>query len=262
MSVKELILGEPRLCAYWPKSDKLSRLGYFIPSRQSNTQHDLKRFKFELLERGAVSNMSGAHIPICPSCPSTEYCRPLRLRNSAFELSHSQADKLHNFNSSITFDFRRPIYSPDFFDLFKRYVVERHGNTSTHMTGFGPENFKRLLEESAWMVVAKEKVSGTLVSFALIDDFADSFSLEYMVYYTGFKKLSPGISTILKVASLLKESCPNGHLYFGSWSPNSPKIGYKSDFIGLEIYSESGWQPIERNPSQIPPPALDHLLNF
>ena len=35
------------------------------------------------------------------------------------------------------------------------------------------------------------------------------------------------------------------YVYLGYWVPNSEKMGYKSDFSGIEIFSNGAWQRLD-----------------
>ena len=251
-----------KLCSYWPLGTKTCQMMFLVAAQHKNMSETEKRaFKFEMMEKGATSNMDGTvNIPTCLDCVRDHFCRAVRIKNDQFHLSKSQQKKVDVFLQNFECIIERPVYRQDLFLLFKQYLFARHSNTNTQMVKYTGEDFQSLLQHPAWIMVARSKQSRVPVSFALIDQHKDDFCLEYLAYDIHKMKYSPGLSSILTAADFLKTAYPAGHLYLGSWSPGSPKLGYKNQFNGLEIRGKNGWLPLSRHagPSMAPqPPSID-----
>lgn len=251
-----------KFCGYWPLGLRNSRIVQIAPDDAVTGREELRGFKFEQLARGAVSSVTSVSIPVCPGCDASSYCRPLRISLKDFETSASQARKLDHFQKLMTIEVQRPSFDVDMYLLFKQYIDRRHGHTNTDMIRFGADDYRRMLDNIEWLHVSRDRDTGKLAAFAMIDQQENAFCMEYSVYDTARAKISPGTSMILSVASLLRETHREGQLYLGSWSPESPKTGYKKDFIGAEIHTAGGWERVNRHwaPEQVPPPQITHFL--
>lgn len=258
---------QTHLCSYWERSAK-ETFFHFILSEDDNRMTDEQRraFKFSMLEKGAVSNMDGgAVVPACNACMLTDhFCRAVRLSNRDFELSASQKKKMEVFRKNHAMTPTPPVYDPALLRLYKSYISTRHGSSGTSMLDHTADTLKRNMDKAKWMIVARDAKNQEPVSFALLDQQDDSFCLEYLAYDAQKMKLSPGMSTILSAAHWLKCAYPDGYLYLGSWSPGSPKLGYKNQFIGLETRTPEGWRPLPRNAgpqdAPLPPPIASFIL--
>jgi arginyl-tRNA--protein-N-Asp/Glu arginylyltransferase len=263
-----------KLCGYWPLLESVvTGMVYRVPKDWPSMNEDERRtFKFEQMALGAGSNMNGGvTVPVCNACPPAKHCRAVRIDNQEFSLTPSQKEKMRLFRRDVDVKITAPSYYHDMYTMFKDYVSRRHGNTNTAMTQFSTEDFKKLVFSGKWLMYTREKLPTfsegrtqppRLASFAIIDQHKKDFCLEYVVYDPVFQKRSPGLCTILSAAAMIKHIEPEGHLYIGDWSPNSPKTGYKKNFRGLEVYGPNGWEKLDRDmpANQLPPPSIMHLL--
>lgn len=229
------------------------------------SDEEKRAFKFSMLEKGAVSNIDGTVLlPVCTDCIADHFCRAVRLNHQTFELSVSQKKKMENFHKNCEMTIASPVYDPSLLRLYKNYIIARHAKSGTGMVNHTADTLKRYMEKAKWMVIARDTKSREPISFTLIDQQDKSFCLEYVAYDTQRMKLSPGISTIVATAHMLKCAYPDGYLYLGSWSPGSPKLGYKNEFIGLETRTPGGWRPLPRNAgpkdAPLPPPISSFIM--
>ncbi|HEU4838831.1 MAG TPA: hypothetical protein VFS88_05405 [Micavibrio sp.] len=256
----------PHLCNYWERSMKEGSF-QFIGCDQSERMSDEQKraFKFSMLEKGAVGNTDGRVVlPVCTDCPADQLCRAVRLNHQTFEMSVSQKKKMEIFYKNCAMSIAGPVYDPSLFRLYKNYIIARHGSSGTGMVNHTPDDLKRNMEKAKWMIVARDTKNQEPVSFALLDQHDNFFSLEYLAYDMRQMKLSPGLSTIIAAAYSLKFAYPDGYLYLGSWSPGSPKLGYKNQLIGLETRTSRGWHPLPRNAgpqdAPLPPPLTSFII--
>ena len=233
-------------CDYWPRSTKTSRFEFdLVATPHMKHPEDWRALKFKELERGGLSGSQGIYHPTCPACPAAEFCQPARVNFAKFFMSESQRAKHELFRAIVDIE-KKPgnYFDPDVFKLYKTYVQARHGDTHTRMGEFTPDTFKNVFGKNAWIFTAKLK-NGELLAASMIDQHGSDFCAEYQIYDVDWAKISPGLSMTLSVIEEMRRDNPDGHLYVGSWSAGSPKLGYKNQFRGTEIYSGGQWQLID-----------------
>jgi arginine-tRNA-protein transferase len=245
-------------CNYWPHADKHSRFEFDLAAAPLNRNLEKWRAaKFAELARGGLSGSDGVYHPSCPSCPASEFCVPARVVLSDFSMSDSQRAKHDLFRALVDVE-KKPgnYFDPDIFQLYKNYIPARHGDSQTYMGGYTANRFKEVFGNNAWLYTARMK-SGELLAASMVDQHGPDYCAEYQIYDPSWGKISPGISMTLSLVELMRAENPNGHLYVGSWSPGSPKLGYKNQFYGTEIFSGGRWQHMERLSKAAPSsPAL------
>lgn len=246
---KPLVSRKPpkTLCAYWPNSGKVTEMQLDLRApRASMPGEDWRRQKFNQLSLGGQSSSGGIYHPVCPTCPKTEFCRATRVNLSTFEMSKSQVQKQRAFTSRVTINITPPHFDRDVYELYKLYVTRRHADTASEMINYTAEDFRKNFGEQrlSWIATARDKTDKGLIAAMLLDHHNNDFLAEYVVYDPRMAKLSPGISMMLSMIGIMKQSHPDGHMYLGSWSPGSPKLGYKSLLRGLEVYGKDGWAPL------------------
>lgn len=232
-------------CDYWPNDPRPTRHDYDMAASplMRNTQ-DWRVIKFSELERGAAPSHHGMYRPACPRCPTSQFCLAARVSFAAFDMTKSQAEKFERFRDMTDIQREAPDFqNPDLFALYEKYVPARHGDAKTEMQTYSQGDLKNVFGKSAWVYKARGK-DGALVAASVIDQLDKDFCAEYQLYDPALAKTSPGIGMTLSLIHLMKKEHPDGHLYVGSWSPGSPKLGYKSQFVGTEVYKDGGWSLI------------------
>jgi arginine-tRNA-protein transferase len=232
-------------CDYWPNDPRPTRHDYDMAASplMRNTQ-DWRVIKFAELERGAAPSHHGMYRPACPRCPTSQFCLAARVSFAAFDMTKSQAEKFERFHDMTDIQREAPDFQdPDLFALYEKYVPTRHGDAKTEMQTYSQGDLKNVFGKSAWVYKARDK-DGALVAASVIDQLGKDFCAEYQIYDPALAKTSPGIGMTLSLIHLMKKEHPDGHLYVGSWSPGSPKLGYKSQFVGTEVYKDGGWSLI------------------
>ena len=105
--------------------------------------------------------------------------------------------------------------------------------------------FAAMIEETPIRTrVIEYTQNGQLLAVALTDLIEDGLSMVYSFYEPKPSDLSIGTYLILDHINLAREA-GLAYLYLGYWVPGSPKMGYKANFSGLEIYFQNKWQPLE-----------------
>jgi arginine-tRNA-protein transferase len=86
-----------------------------------------------------------------------------------------------------------------------------------------------------------------LVAVCLVDILDDGISLVYSFYDPDLRTDSLGIYMILDhITAAQGAALP--YVYLGYWVPGSPKMAYKANFAGVEVYAGRIWQPLQ-NPA-------------
>lgn len=244
-------------CMYWPQSDKTSRFEFDLASTSRvDEAAGWRAAKFRELGRGGLSGSEGVYHPTCPSCPASEFCVPARINLAHFRMSPLQQSRHDLFRAIVDLEKKPGTYfDPDVFQLYKTYVKERHGDTQTRMKDYTPDQFKEVFSKHAWIFTARLK-NGELIAASMVDQHGSDYCAEYQIYNPDWMDIKPGISMTLSLLDIMRKENPDGHLYVGSWSPGSPKLGYKKQFFGTEILSGGQWQLLDRKNPAPPLPLL------
>lgn len=244
-------------CNYWPHTDKHSRFEFDLAAAPlSNNLEKWRAAKFAQLAQGGLSGSDGIYHPTCPSCPSSEFCVPARISLAGFGMSESQRAKFDLFRALVDIE-KKPgnYFDPDVYQLFKNYVPTRHGDSKTHMGKYSANRFKEVFGNNAWMFTARLK-DGQLLAASVVDQHGPDYCAEYQIFDPDWGKISPGIAMTLSLLGIMRAENPDGHMYVGSWSPNSPKLGYKNQFYGTEVFCGGEWRPMKRLAKAVPSPVF------
>ncbi|REJ64251.1 MAG: arginyltransferase, partial [Proteobacteria bacterium] len=84
-----------------------------------------------------------------------------------------------------------------------------------------------------------------LKAVCLTDVLNDGLSMVYSFFDPDLSDRSIGTYLILDHIKMAQElDLP--YVYLGYWVPDSPKMGYKARFSGLEIYRDRAWTPLAK----------------
>ena len=118
------------------------------------------------------------------------------------------------------------------------------------MAGMEIYEFSAMIEETSIKSEVIEYYSNkiysdpVLIGASLTDILDDGISMVYSFYDPELKQNSFGKYIILDHIEYAKQlGLP--YVYLGYWVPNSEKMGYKSDFSGIEIFNDGVWQPLD-----------------
>ena len=177
-----------------------------------------------------------------PSCADCSACLSARIDVNKFKLTKSQKRVL-NKNKVLERKPSSPWATEDQYQLFRKYLSARHAEGG--MADMDVFEFAAMIEETPIRTRIIEYTKGShLMAVSLTDLIEDGLSMVYSFYEPKPARLSIGTYLILDHISLAKEArLP--YLYLGYWVPGSPKMGYKANFSGLEIYYQSSWQPLD-----------------
>lgn len=221
-------LTPPHKCGYLPGRNAVTI--FVDPRRRPNvttytmlSQHGFRR--------------SGDHV-YRPQCPECSACVPVRIPVGEFQASRSQRRALRR-NADLTMAAQAPVYRPEHFHLYERYINARH--TGGSMENPDPDSYLEFLTASWSDTVFYElRCEQRLLAVAVVDHLADGLSAVYTFYEPSEPQRSLGRFAILKqielaVALQLK------WLYLGYWIRDCRKMAYKIEFAPLEYFRNGVW---------------------
>ncbi len=181
-----------------------------------------------------------------PSCAECSACMSARIRVADFEMTRSQRRALRR-NNHLKRRATSPWATEEQFNLFRSYLDGRHARGG--MADMDMFEFAAMIEETPIRSRVIEYSDTTdilegkqpLVAACLTDILDDGLSMVYSFFAPSLERTSPGTFLILDHIEIAKElGLP--YVYLGYWVPGSPKMGYKANFSGLEVYSGNRWQ--------------------
>ena len=182
-----------------------------------------------------------------PACAECQACLSARIDVSRFAPSRGQRRTLRR-NASLTRRATSPWATEEQYDLFRTYLDSRHATGG--MADMDMFEFAAMVEETPirTRVVEyrepREDGARPLVAVSLTDILEDGLSMVYSFFDPDIAARSPGTHLILDHVALAREmGLP--FVYLGYWVPGSPKMGYKANFAGLEVYRRGGWERLQ-----------------
>lgn len=185
---------------------------------------------------------SGEHV-YRHQCRGCSACKPMRIPVDAFTPDRSQR-RVMKRHAATQVRLRDPIYDPQHFELYQRYVNHRHlGGGMDNPT---PESYWAFISSSwcqTWLV--EFLVEGRLVCVAVTDRMKDGLSAVYTFFEPELGQLAPGTNAILWQ---IQEAQRRGlsYLYLGYWNDQTPKMAYKTRFGPAEYLEDGFWKPLDR----------------
>ena len=181
-----------------------------------------------------------------PSCADCSACLSARIRVEDFKPSKSQRRTL-NRNKRLERRASSPWATEEQFALFRRYLDSRHADGG--MADMDIFEFAAMVEETPirsrvieYSDLAAER--GDLTAVCLTDVLDDGLSMVYSFYDPDHANASLGTYVILDHIEIARDAgLP--YVYLGYWVPGSPKMAYKSNFAGLEVYRKGAWESVQ-----------------
>ncbi len=178
-----------------------------------------------------------------PACKECSACTPCRINIDKCNLNKKSTKRILSKNRHLTRTilgtYPDDALTRDLYRLFQHYQETRHKNGGMDNIDF--EGFKNFASTSdtteLWLYRDNEN---TLQGVIILDSVHDGYSAMYSFYNPDYDKNSLGKHMIYDVVKQLKIS-PRQHLYLGYWIENSPKMAYKINFDGVEVFHNSAW---------------------
>ena len=173
----------------------------------------------------------------------------VRIRIADFTPTKSQR-RVARRNAHLVRRATSPWATEDQFTLFRDYLDARHANGG--MADMDMFEFAAMVEETPIRSRVIEYTDPDApengpVAASLTDILDDGLSMVYSFFAPDTARNSPGTYLILDHIAIARElGLP--YVYLGYWVPGSPKMGYKANFSGLEVYQGGQWTDL-RDPS-------------
>lgn len=184
---------------------------------------------------------SGSHY-YRPHCPECQACMASRLLVSQFNWKR-RFKRLLNKNNHLDIDLQIPSNTPETYDLFKRYINQRHSDGDMYPAS--EKQFEDFLingRPETRFLCAYDK--NKLIAVSVIDLMLDGISAIYSFFDPDYAKQGLGTWLILQnILSAQEAQIP--YLYLGYYIRESQKMSYKADFQPLEVYSDAKWKPLD-----------------
>lgn len=179
-----------------------------------------------------------------PSCSDCTACMSARIRVADFTPSRSQKRVLKR-NAHLSRRARSPWATEEQYDLFREYLDSRHATGG--MADMDMFEFAAMVEETPirtrLIEYTSQSAASELQAIGLTDVLDDGLSMVYSFFQPDLTKDSLGTFLILDHIAIAREmGLP--FVYLGYWVPGSPKMDYKANFSGIEIFRDGGWSPL------------------
>ena len=194
----------------------------------------------ELLARGFRRSGSSFYMNACPGCGS---CVPVRLSVGGFEPTASQR-RLGRRNADLRLELLPAAYTEERFDLYRRYLKERHGDDM----GDGDAAraaYRSFLVESpvpGTSIAEYRLPDGSLAATGYLDVLPGGLSSVYFAFDPKESRRSVGTWSVGRELELAA-SLGKRYYYLGFWVPGSEKMDYKADFRPFEFALDGTWRP-------------------
>ena len=177
-----------------------------------------------------------------PSCAECAACMSARINVATFTPTRSQkrvARRAGHLDRRAT----SPWATEEQYALFRQYLDGRHATGG--MADMDMFEFAAMVEETP---IRSRLIEYThddhLFAVCLTDILDDGLSMVYSFFDPEMERLSLGTYLILDHIQIAHDlGLP--YVYLGYWVPGSPKMGYKANFSGLEVYREGKWGPVK-----------------
>ncbi|WP_373508057.1 arginyltransferase [Thiocapsa sp.] len=188
---------------------------------------------------------SGAHVyrPACRGCAA---CVPVRVPVADFAPDRSQRRNRRLNSAELSLVDTPAAFKQSHFDLYRRYLGERHPQGSM-ADDASEESYRRFLVER-WGGSSRFielRLGEQLVGVAVTDILEQGLSAVYTFFDPTISERSPGTFAILgQIEAARRIGVP--YLYLGYWLRDSPKMRYKDRFRPIEAWDGHGWRRFER----------------
>lgn len=201
-----------------------------------------------------------------PSCADCTACLSARIKVADFAPSRSQRKCLSR-NDDLRRNASSPWATEEQYALFRHYLEARHAEGG--MADMDIFEFAAMIEETpirSRIIEYSRPVDASprdraLTAVCLTDVLDDGLSMVYSFYDSELTKRSLGTYIILDHVNIAREAGLD-YVYLGYWVPGSPKMGYKANFKGVEIYKGGRWQTLndpEAHEEEIHPLSVEPI---
>jgi arginyl-tRNA--protein-N-Asp/Glu arginylyltransferase len=182
-----------------------------------------------------------------PQCDNCKACVSIRLPIFDFKPNRSQK-RAWAQHQSLTFKVMKPSFSPEHYDLYKRYQKSRHPGGGMDVDDEAQyTDFLVRSNVRSWLVEFRNPASADsraeLKMVSIIDQLKDGLSAVY-TFYAPEARQNFGTFNVLWQLQQAK-SLGLSYLYLGYWIEGCQKMDYKSSFKPYELMQNGMWQPTQ-----------------
>ena len=219
----------PQICPYLPEKNEKK-----IITEISGLHPD--KLNFKLTNAGFRRSHRTAYRPACNDCNA---CIPVRIDVKQYKPNRSlkRAKKAAMDLKCVE---RPPIATREQYELFYKYQKNRHHDSDMAEMSFN--EYRSMVEETPVETCVYEfrDTNNVLIAASLTDKIQDGLSGIYKFYTPDREKHSLGSWIIdWHIEEALRLNLK--YVYLGYWIKESPKMSYKSKFIGLQKLTNNTW---------------------
>lgn len=171
--------------------------------------------------------------PVCPGCSA---CKQIRISSSDF-VPHASHVRALKKNRDLRLAIETDPSRFELLDLYRRYVVERHGHTAP----LDEDIISFLGAQSTPGFVMTYLAGEKIIGAGWLDQVDDGLSSVYFAFDPLESKRSLGVYSTIKELELCK-TLGLSWLYMGFWVAGSKTMSYKADFQPHEILEDGQWK--------------------
>lgn len=209
-----------------------------IPEAGSADHEKARALKLRLVKAGYFNQIGAAGKFCCPNCTK---CFMAAVKVGEFEPNRSQRKVLLK-NQDIKFSVTSPFATREVYDLFLRYLKERHPRAEMRDWSFDDFRTKTMTHSHVAVLTLKDKIVG----MSLIDSDKEIIVGDYCFYDPDLKERALGRLMDLSILiHAYKQGIP--FVSFGALNDESPKLRHKGDYKGTHIFKDGeGWVPYSK----------------
>lgn len=222
---------QPHTCSYLPEEQATTL--FLDPSQPMDVQvyADLSEMGFR---------RSGDHL-YRPHCQKCDACTAARIPAALF-VPNRQQKRIFKRNSDLTVQAVKPGFSEEHFDLYQRYIEQRHADGDM----FPPsrEQFSTfLVRDLPFSTFYEFRLDNRLMAVAVTDVLPNGLSAVYTFYEPSEERRSLGRFGILwQIAEAQRLGLEA--LYLGYWIKNCKKMNYKTEYRPIELLINQRWSTL------------------
>lgn len=219
---------QPHTCSYLP--DEQATTLFLDPSQPMDpgVYADLSELGFR---------RSGDHL-YRPHCQRCNACVPARIPAARF-MPNRQQKRILKRNADLSVTAARPRYTEEYFDLYKRYIEQRHADGDMYPPS--RDQFSTfLVRDLPFSRFYEFRLGARLVAVAVTDLLPNGLSAVYTFYEPEEERRSLGRFAILwQIDEALRLDL--GAVYLGYWIKNCKKMNYKTQYRPIELLINQRW---------------------
>ena len=213
----------------------------YLPEQQAQTLFIDPEFKVDQAHNTRLSELgfrrSGSHV-YRPNCKNCQQCVSYRVLVQKFE-PNRRFNKVLRRNADVTVIAVPGIADDEYFNLYQRYISERHGNGDMY-PATREQYASFLLNQCEGTSYFALRSQGKLIGVMVSDLLENAVSAVYTYFDPDEEKRSLGTFAILWQISEANRLGLD-YLYLGYWIRDCQKMKYKIEFRPAEMLVRQRW---------------------